>query len=90
MLKTYLRRQQKPMNGITRFISKDIPIEKVDENTIDDYIMHLKNNSGIKDITINSYLRSIRALFEYFIEQGYIEKFTIHMLKVDKIHTKGR
>ncbi len=65
-----------------RFISKESPLQMISEHRIDDYIMHLKNNSSIRDITINSYLRSIRALFGYLIEQGHMEKLTIHMLKV--------
>ncbi|MDF2941235.1 MAG: xerD 9 [Herbinix sp.] len=68
----------------TRFISKDTLVSEVDEDTINDYIMHLKEKSRIRDITINSYLRSIRVLFGYLMEQGYMERFTVHMLKVNK------
>ncbi|MDF2906039.1 MAG: xerD 9 [Herbinix sp.] len=68
----------------TRFIEKDTPIENINGDTIDDYIMHLKNRSKVRDITINSYIRSLRAYFGYLTQQEYIEKFTIHMLKVNK------
>ncbi len=43
----------------TRFIDKETPIEKISEITVDDYIMYLKSNIKVRDITINSYLRMI-------------------------------
>ena len=64
--------------------NKSIEFTGICRETIDDYILWERENSNVKDITINSYLRSIKALLYFAMEQGYISPFKIHMLKVDK------
>jgi len=68
----------------TKFIDKQTLISDIKEDTIDDYIMYLKQDGKRRDITINSYLRSLRAFLYYLMASNLVEKFTIHMLKVDK------
>lgn len=47
---------------------------------IDEYVIFMKEK-GLKDTTINIRLRSIRCVLYYFMEKGYIEKFTIKQIK---------
>jgi Site-specific recombinase XerD len=56
---------------------------EIKEETVLNYIQHLQSKD-IKDITINSYLRGLRAILYYFMEQGYIEGFKIRLIKADK------
>lgn len=44
----------------------------------------LEKNNNCNGITINSYLRSIRAFLYFCMDGGYLEQFTIHIPKVDK------
>lgn len=68
----------------TKFIDKQTLVYEINEGTINNYIMHLKEDGKRRDITINSYLRSIRAFLYYLMKSDLIEPFIIHMLKVDK------
>lgn len=71
-------------NIFEQFINGTTPIQSINSNTIDNYILHLRENGKCNDITINSYLRSIRAFLYFCMEGGYLERFTIHIPKVDK------
>jgi integrase/recombinase XerD len=53
-------------------------------DTIIGYITFLKDKD-INVITINSYLRGIRAVINYFIELGYTMPFKITLLKTEKV-----
>lgn len=57
-------------------------VSEINSSIIDDYIIHLKGN--IRDVTINTYLRSLRVFFYYCMKLNYMDEFTIHMLRVTK------
>lgn len=54
----------------------DKPIDRISSDTIDGFILWLKDTHTAGDITINSYLRDARALLRYGMECGYIKPFT--------------
>lgn len=64
-----------PRSGSTKDISKAI---------IDDYILYLRNNTGLNDTSINTRLRGIRAILYYFMELGYVTEFKMHLIKAEK------
>lgn len=66
------------------YISKDTLISEINTDTVDDYILHLKEKNSINDITINSYLRSLKAFLYYCMECNYIPSFKIRLIKTDK------
>jgi integrase/recombinase XerD len=68
----------------TKFIDSNTPVAGINRTVIDDYIMYLKQKGTIKDITVNTYLRSLRVFFNYLMEQNLLGQFTVQMLKVDK------
>ena len=43
-----------------------------------------KRNPNIRATTINSYLRDLRTMLYYFMERGYMDRFSIKLLRVDK------
>lgn len=64
---------------------KDIQCSEINQNTVYSFIEFLKNrNQNISAITINSYLRGVRALLYYFMEMGYTQHFRIHLLRAQK------
>lgn len=71
-------------NIFTNFIDGSTLTSQINSDTIDDCIIHLRNNTNAKGITINSYLRSIRAFLYFGMEGGYIRRFTVHLPKVEK------
>ena len=63
---------EKKMVHFYEFIDKNEPITTVTKDTVDDYILWLRENTKANDITINSYLRSVRAFLYYCMECNYI------------------
>lgn len=67
-----------------RFYDTETPCNLITLDTINDYIIFLKENTKDKDITINSHLRGLRALLYYAMELGYVKKFKIKLIKAVK------
>lgn len=57
----------------------DITIDDVDNFTV-----HLKTEHNVKDISVVSYLRSVRAFLYYCMECNYMKSFKIHLPKAQK------
>lgn len=66
------------------FVDKSGPIEFITKDTVDDYILWLRENTAANDITINSYLRSVRAFLYLCMENQYIPTFKIQLIKTQK------
>ena len=75
---------EKKMVHFYEFIDKSEPITNVTSDTVDDYILWLRENTEANDITINSYLRSVRAFLYYCMECNYIPSFKIRLIKAEK------
>lgn len=59
-------------------------ISCVTEGTVDNFVLYLKEKGTCNDITINSYLRSLRAFLYYCMECGYMQRFKVHLIKAEK------
>lgn len=75
---------EKKMVHFYEFIDKEEPITTITSDTVDDYILWLRENTEANDITINSYLRSVRAFLYYCMECNYIPTFKIKLIKAEK------
>ena len=71
-------------NIFSEFTDVQNPLEEITIDTIDDYIIYLRENNHVNDITINSYLRTMRAFLYYCMDNNYMEHFKIKMPKVEK------
>ena len=72
-------------NDFTRFFSAENLCSDVTPATIFKFVEFLQTrNPDIKTTTINTNLRHLRASFYHFMEQGYMSRFTIKMLKCEK------
>lgn len=71
-------------NIFGEFIDIEQPCNCVKFDVIINYIVHLRNNKKVSEITINSYLRGIRAFLYYCMEHGCIMHFKIQLLKTEK------
>lgn len=56
----------------------------IDENIIYAYIAYMRKNRNINDISLNAYLRAVRALCYYFIKMGYMPGFKINLVRTQK------
>lgn len=75
---------EKKMVHFYEFIDKNEPITAITKDTVDDYILWLRDNTEANDITINSYLRSVRAFLYFCMEDNYIPTFKIQLIRAEK------
>lgn len=75
---------EKKMVHFYEFIDKSEPITAVTKDTVDDYILWLRENTEANDITLNSYLRSVRAFLYFCMEENIILTFKIQLIKAEK------
>ena len=67
------------------FFSSDNPCNSITQKTILEYTNYLRiTKPDISPVTINSYLRAIRAILYYCMELGYLDRFKINMIKAEK------
>lgn len=59
-------------------------ISEISSQNINDYILYLRRKNSCNDITINSYLRGVRAFIYYAMDLSYLQPFKIKMPKADK------
>jgi integrase/recombinase XerD len=64
--------------GVTR------PCSEITEDTYYEYIEHLKDTRNANTVTLNTYLGSLRTILYFFMEEGYMSKFKIMLLKAEK------
>lgn len=72
------------IRSIYKFINPKMPIKDITKTTVDNFIIGCQNELEIKDITINTYLRALKAILYYFMKIGYMDKFHIALVKYDK------
>ncbi|MDF2675276.1 MAG: phage integrase family protein, partial [Clostridiales bacterium] len=76
---------EETLQFFSRFISNvDFKLNIVNKSIIEEYTMSLKA-SGIKNVSINTRLRGVRAFTYWCIERGYIKPFKINLVKQEEI-----
>lgn len=68
------------------FYGENSPCHSINVSHIQDYVLYLKK-TGINDITMNTYLRGVRAILYYFMKLDYTDRFKIELRRAEK-HVK--
>ena len=72
-------------NYFISYIGSDTPCDEINNETILGYIEFLRErNSKLSDISINTYLRSLRTFLYFCMEQEYTAKFKISLIRAEK------
>lgn len=66
------------------FVGDNQAVKSITKDVVGDYILYLKEDDNINDVTINTYLRGLRAILYYFMRLGYMDKFKIQLIKAEK------
>lgn len=66
------------------YIGKYTPASTITKEMVEDFIVYLQEDKKIKDVSINSYLRSVRALLYYGMECEYVSHYKIQLIKAEK------
>jgi len=67
-----------------RYFDPKQPCAIITLDTFYGYVEHLANTTNANTVTTNTYLRGIRALFYYFMQEGYTKRFKIKLPKQKK------
>lgn len=62
----------------------DIKIKNINEKLVQDFKIFLQNKMNENDVTINTNIRSLRAVLYYFMKLNYMKSFHISEIKTDK------
>lgn len=63
---------------------KDCLISDITSKDVNNFILYLRKEHSCNDITINSYLRGIRAFLYFAMDENYLSSFKVIIPKVDK------
>jgi len=69
----------------TEYYPADQPCKDLTKDICLGYVQHLRETRpGVKDTTINTYLRAVRAILYYAMEQDYLPRFKLELIKAEK------
>lgn len=68
-----------------KFFEPDTPIEDIDESAYKRYVLYLRSTLN-NDVSINSYLRDFITTMHFLMDVGFITRFKMQSIKVDKNH----
>ena len=66
------------------FVEPTTPVKEINSDVIDSYILLLREDEGINDVTLATLLRHVRAFVYYCQECRYVAPFKIHIPKAEK------
>lgn len=66
------------------FTDYKTPINQITKETIDGFILFLQSEMNMNDVTINTVVRGMKSVLNYFAKLGYMEKLSIPKLKEDR------
>lgn len=66
-----------------KFFNMEMPLVDFDEEMYKDYVLYLRETIK-NDISINSYLRDLITTAHFWMNAGYIDRFKMSAIKVDK------
>lgn len=72
------------MLSIYKFITPKTLIRDITKSTVDGFILYCRNELTIKDVTINTYVRTLRSILYYFMKLGWLKEFKVPNVKFDK------
>ena len=69
----------------SEYYPASLPCSEITKDVCLGYIQHLQQTRPhLKDTTVNTYLRGIRALVYYGMELGYLPRYKLELIKADK------
>ena len=79
-----LRHYTDSSKQIMKYIGEDTLIKDIDKEMIDDFIIQLRENPLLNEMSLYTYARDFKTLMYFFMRKEYIPTFKITILKVDK------
>lgn len=72
------------MNQLYKYIDKEMLVEDITQKTFDEFVIALRENKNINDMSLYTYSRDLKTLLYFFMKQDYMSTFKITLVKADK------
>lgn len=79
-----LKHWREAIVNMFHYIDAETPIEKMTIKTFKNYILAIKKNDDIGDMTLYTYCRDLKTMMYFFIRKEFIPYFKITIPKADK------
>ncbi len=66
-----------------KFFDAEMPAEELNKKAFDSYVIYLRETIQ-NDASINSYLRDLITTMHFLMDEGYVERYKMQSIKVDK------
>ena len=66
-----------------KFFPPDMPLHDIDAKKYGEYVLFLKQKLD-NDVSINSYLRDLITTLHFLMDEGYMHRFAMKSIRVDK------
>lgn len=67
-----------------KFYPEEGLLSDITQQTVEEYILFLKTNTGFNSVSINSSLRGLRAILYHFMKTEHVPEFKIQLVKSEK------
>lgn len=78
-----IRHYKQSYTQFYKYFNADMPIDELDKEAFDNYVIYLRETIK-NDVSINSYLRDLITTLHFLMDGGYVEKYKMQSIKVDK------
>ena len=78
-----LKHYQNSIHVFLLYFDGDMPMADIENNTVHKFFSHLQER-GISERTVHTYMRGLRTVLYFFMDNGWTELFRIKMPKVTK------
>lgn len=69
---------------IFKYVDKDMNIKDMSRETFAEFVIALRENPAVNEMSIYTYCRDFKTVMYFFMEQGWLERFKIKLAKTDK------
>ena len=66
-----------------KYFNPKMPVEEMTKTKYNDYVAHLMKTLN-NDVSVNAYLRDMITTLHFLMNEGYLERFKMQAIKVDK------
>ena len=79
-----IRHYEQSIKQIYKRIPPDTPIESFDEKTVPNFIIQLREDPKLNEVSLGTYSRDLKTLLRFFMKCKYLPHFEIAIPKTDK------
>ena len=69
---------------IFKYLDKNMLIEDMTKEVFADFMLTLRENKAVNEMSIYTYSRDLKTVMYFFMEQGWLERYKIKLAKTDK------